>query len=238
MDLKEAEILGDQIGEHWYYRAKANALKHSLRGWVPSEILDIGAGSGFFSRQLLEENGVELATCVDTGYKKDWQETHAGKPIFFKRRLKQTGADLVLLMDVLEHVDNERALLSPYVDAVPSGTRFLITVPAFNFLWSGHDVFLEHRRRYTINTLIGAMEGTGLNLISSHYYYAAVFPLAASVRLFDRIFHGNDDVPRTNLRKHNILSNRLLAALCAIERPLMRFNRLFGLSVFAMFRKT
>ena len=238
MDLKEAEVLGDQINEHWYYRAKAIALKQSLGGWMPSEILDVGAGSGFFSRRLLKEEGVKRATCVDTGYDKDWDETYAGKPISFRRRLKETEADLVLLMDVLEHVDDERALLGPYVDAVPSGTRFFITVPAFNFLWSGHDVFLEHRRRYTIKTLKGAVEGIGLKLISSHYYYAAVFPLAATVRLFDRIMRGSDDVPRTNLRKHNILTNGLLSALCAIERPVMRFNRIFGLSVFATFRKT
>lgn len=49
MDLKEAEILGDQINKHWCYRAKAIALKQSPGGWMPSEILNIGAGSVFFA---------------------------------------------------------------------------------------------------------------------------------------------------------------------------------------------
>lgn len=240
MDLKEAEILGDHINHHWYYRAKAAALRKSLGGWIPSEILDIGAGSGFFSRRLLEEEGVKRSICIDTGYDKDWEEIHAGKPIFFRRKLKEikVEADLVLLMDVLEHVDDEKALLAPYVDSVPSGTRFVITVPAFNFLWSGHDVFLEHRRRYTINTLRTALDGTGLQFISSHYYYAAIFPLVAAVRLVDRILLSNNGTPQTNLRKHNVFTNGFLSALCTIERPLMRFNHFFGLSVFATFRKT
>lgn len=238
MDLKEAEILGDQIDQHWYYRAKAAALQKSLGGWTPSEILDIGAGSGFFSRRLLEENGVRRSTCVDIGYDKDWEETHAGKPILFQRRIEETNADLVLLMDVLEHVDDEKALLTPYVNAVLPGTRFIITVPAFNFLWSEHDVFLEHRRRYTIGSLRRSLEDTGLKFISSHYYYAAIFPIAATVRLANRIMLRKDAAPRTSLRIHNAFTNSFLSALCTLERPLMRFNRVFGLSVFATYHKT
>ena len=54
------------------------------------------------------------------------------------------------MMDVLEHVDNDAGLVRHYATKVPSGAHFLVTVPAFRFLWSGHDVFLEHKRRYTL----------------------------------------------------------------------------------------
>ena len=86
MDLKEEEILGDQVNTHWYYRAKVAALLRDLNGATRVEVLDIGAGSGFFSRQLLDA-GAARATCVDTGYAQDRDETWHGKPIAFRRAI-------------------------------------------------------------------------------------------------------------------------------------------------------
>ena len=83
MDLKEEEILGDQVSSHWYYRAKAAALIHDLSGFRPTEVLDVGAGSGFFSRQLIQNARVARATCVDIGYPADREELWCGKPIAF-----------------------------------------------------------------------------------------------------------------------------------------------------------
>lgn len=237
MDLKESDILGDDIGDHWYYRAKAAALRRSIATIGPMEILDIGAGSGFFTEDLLRHTAARRATCVDTGYATDRDATCAGKPIAFRRRVDQSNADLVLLMDVLEHVDDDRAFLRGYADAVAPGAYFLISVPAFPFLWSGHDVFLEHRRRYTIGSLLPVIRAAGLEPLESHYYYAAVFPLAAALRLAERWRAGRATEPKSQLRNHGPLANAMLRTACAIERPLMRYNRFFGLSVFALCRK-
>jgi hypothetical protein len=68
MDLKEEDILGADIGRHWYYRAKAAALRRAVGDLAPRRILDVGAGSGFFSRHLLAEAGAQSALCVDIGY--------------------------------------------------------------------------------------------------------------------------------------------------------------------------
>lgn len=237
MDLKELEILGDQVDSHWYYRAKSAALLRALRDRPPREVLDVGAGSGFFARVLLAGTAAARATCVDIGYDADRDEEHAGKPLAFRRSVDGSDADVVLLMDVLEHVDDEAALLRPYVDAVAPGTRFVVTVPAFRFLWSGHDVFLEHRRRYTLRSLVAAVQGSGLVLDWGHYYYGAVFPLAAGVRLLERLTAPAAAEPRSQLRRESRLVNGVLGALCAAERPFMRANRLAGLSVFAGFHK-
>ncbi len=233
MDLKEEEILGDQIKSHWYYRAKAAALHRNLRGQVPTEILDIGAGSGFFSRNLLKETGALRATCVDIGYRQDRDEDWHGKPIAFRRTIAHSRADLVLAMDVIEHVEDDAALLRAYCDLVPPGTRFIVSVPAFNFLWSAHDVFLEHYRRYTLRTLEAAMRKGGLIVDWSHYYYAAVFPIAAGLRLAERLKRPNAAAPQSQLRRHGALVNGVFSALLTAERPVMGANRLFGLTVFA-----
>ena len=59
------------------------------------------------------------------------------------------GCRVILLMDVLEHVDDDVGLLRAYAEPARPGTRFIVSVPAFSWLWSAHDEFLEHRRRYT-----------------------------------------------------------------------------------------
>jgi SAM-dependent methyltransferase len=233
MDLKEEEILGDQVNSHWYYRAKAQALLQNMRGQAPKEILDIGAGSGFFSRMLLKETSAERATCVDIGYSQDRDEIWCGKPIAFRRTIGQCQADLVLAMDVIEHVADDRNLIRSYSDLVSPGARFIFSVPAFNFLWSAHDVFLEHHRRYTLTSLRAAMRESGLVVDWGHYYYAAVFPLAAGIRIFERLNSARATEPKSQLQKHGELVNTAFTALLAAERPVMRINKLFGLTVFA-----
>jgi trans-aconitate methyltransferase len=237
VDLKESDSLGGQVATHWYYRAKSAAIRQLLKDKSPVEILDIGAGSGFFSKEMLSHTTAQKAVCVDTGYDHDWQETCRGKPLSFSRSVGTVEADTVLLMDVLEHVDDERKLLAPYVEAVPSGAVFVVTVPAFGFLWSSHDVFLDHRRRYRLPELVRVVESAGLCCESAHYYYGLVFPIAAAVRLLERVTRSSSDEPKSHLRKQSKPVNAVLGLACAIERPLMRFNTVCGLSVIALFRK-
>jgi SAM-dependent methyltransferase len=233
MDLKEEEILGDQVNSHWYYRAKAAALLQNMRGQTPREVLDVGAGSGFFSRMLLKETSAERATCVDIAYQQDRDEIWCRKPIAFRRSLSQCQADLVLAMDVIEHVADDQTLIRGYSDLVSPGTRFIFSVPAFNFLWSAHDVFLEHHRRYTLRSLSTAMRESGLVVDWGHYYYGSVFPLAAGIRLLERLKGATTAAPKSQLQQHSGMVNTALSAVLAAERPAMRFNKLFGLSVFA-----
>jgi SAM-dependent methyltransferase len=233
MDLKEEDILGDDIGHHWYYRAKAAALRRAVASLAPRHVLDVGAGSGFFSRHLLAETGARSALCVDTGYPADRADSVAGKPVVFRRAIGAVDCDLVLMMDVLEHVDDDRGLVRHYADRVPHGAHFLVTVPAFRFLWSGHDVFLEHKRRYRLGEIEAVLGDAGLEVVRGSYYFGFVFPLAAAIRLATR---GAAEA-RSSLRRHGPLTNVMLGALCAAELPFFPINRLAGLSAFVLARK-
>jgi SAM-dependent methyltransferase len=233
MDLKEEDILGAAIGQHWYYRSKAAALSRAVARLKPRRLLDVGAGSGFFSRHLLAEGGAETALCVDIGYAREYDDSVAGKPVLYRRDCGPTDCDLVLMMDVLEHVDDDRGLVRHYAEKVPGGAYFLVTVPAFRFLWSGHDVFLEHKRRYRLGEIESALSDAGLEIVRGAYYFGLVFPLAAAVRLATR----GDAEPRSSLKKHGALANGILSAMCAAELPLFAINRLAGLSAFVLARK-
>jgi 2-polyprenyl-3-methyl-5-hydroxy-6-metoxy-1,4-benzoquinol methylase len=235
MDLKETDILGDSINEHWYYCSKAAATRRLLGDARISRILDVGAGSGFFSHHLLTHTDAREAWCVDISYPADSSATTAGKPVHYRRAIETIDADLVLLMDVLEHVDDDLGLLKMYVDKVPSGSRFLMTVPAFQFLWSGHDDFLEHKRRYTLAQFETLARDAGLTVQRGSYYFGAVFPIAAALRLLPQ--SAQTQPARSQLKRHHPLVNGVLKTLCSLELPLMGMNRLAGLSVFVLAQK-
>jgi hypothetical protein len=222
MDLKETDILGADIASHWYYSSKAKAMTQLLKGAAPQKILDVGAGSGFFSRYLLAHTTAREAWCVDISYPKDTDESDNGKAVYYRRSV---GA-----------IDDDVALLNEYVDKVPSGSRFLITVPAFKFLWSGHDDFLEHKRRYTLKQLEETVRKADLQVTQGAYYFGMVFPIAAALRLAQNASH-NAKPARSQLARHHPAVNMLLSSLCSAELHVLPFNRVAGLSVFCLAEK-
>ncbi|MEB0047306.1 MULTISPECIES: class I SAM-dependent methyltransferase [unclassified Pseudomonas] len=207
-----------------------------LLGDIPiKKILDVGAGSGFFTHNLLTQTAATEAWCVDISYDADSDASTAGKPVHFRREMSAVDADLVLSMDVLEHVDDDVGLLKAYVDKVPSGSRFLMTVPAFQFLWSEHDDFLEHRRRYTLPQLEAVARKAGLTVKRGVYYFGLVFPIAAALRLLPK--GAPLSAPHSQLKQHHPLVNTILKSMCSIELPFMGANRLAGLTVFVLAQK-
>jgi SAM-dependent methyltransferase len=237
MDLKETDILGKDIDNHWYYKSKAKALLQLISGNIAS-VMDVGAGSGFFSKYLLINTSVQEAWCVDISYKEDSDAVEQDKPIHYRRSIDPMNVDLVILMDVLEHVDDDVALLQEYVAKVPLGTRFLISVPAFEFLWSDHDVFLEHKRRYTLTQMESVVKSAGLTVTHGAYYFGAVFPIAAGIRLLQNLFRKKASHPKSQLKRHHPIINSLLTVICYSELILMRRNRVAGLTVFCLAEKT
>lgn len=237
MDLKETDILGDDISQHWYYRSKVKAIMQLLGSIGSSAILDVGAGSGFFSRYLLANSSANSAWCIDISYDDDSDVLENGKPMYFRRCVEQIDADLVLLMDVLEHVDDDVGFLNCYVNKAPRGARFLISVPAFQFLWSDHDVSLEHKRRYQLRQIEDVTRRAGLTVVRGAYFFAMVFPIAVITRLSARGSINSNMPVRLQLSKHHPLVNSTLATLCRFELPLMKFNRIAGLTAFCLAEK-
>jgi SAM-dependent methyltransferase len=236
MDLKEGDILGDSAKTHWYYKSKATTVERMIGYKQNTIVLDVGAGSGFFSHHLLTQNLALEAWCVDTSYDTDRDEVHAGKSVYYRRSVDSLKADLVLMMDVLEHVDDDIGLLKEYANKVPIGSTFLITVPAFQFMWSSHDEFLEHKRRYTLKQLESVVSASDLKVIRSAYGFGAVFPIAMLQRFFLNTFQRKSPV-QSQLKMHHPIVNATLATICQLELPLVPSNRLFGLTVFCLAKK-
>lgn len=234
MDVKELRQISGPPEAHWYYRAKFDLLAETVGDFGAQRVVDVGAGSGVFARLLLQRTGCREATCVDPAYDQDSDERTDGKLLRFRRDFERRDFDLALLMDVLEHVDDDVALLAATAASARSGTPIFITAPAFEFLWSAHDVFLEHRRRYTARTLEHAISEAKLRIDWIRYFYATILPPVALLRLFTR---GRDPGEGSDLRPASAPVTWLLdKALTAERRLLFPINRFAGLSVVAVAR--
>ena len=157
-----------------------------------------------------------------------------GIRIDYVRSVETVDADAVLMIDVIEHVDDDIALIRDYGDRAAPGTKFLISVPAFQFLWSSHDEFLEHRRRYTLSSLKTSVTAAGLRPIKSRYFFGLIFPAVAAMRAFE-----NKNAPaESQMRPAPNWLNASLVALHDLERlALFPFNRLAGVSAFCLAEK-
>lgn len=238
MDLKEENAIGGDPSSHWYYISKARAIK-SLLGEQPIEtLLDVGAGSGVFSHMLIDEGRASRAVCVDPNYDDAFILERKTKKVDFVRSAQTGNADTVLMIDVIEHVDDDVSLIREYANAAKPGSRFLISVPAFNFLWSAHDDFLEHRRRYTLETLQASVEAAGLSPVNLQYFFGLLFPAVAAQRLFQQTLSGDKEASASALTQAPRWLNKALVAVHDFERAtVFRQNRLAGVTAFCLAEK-
>ena len=176
MDLKELDLVDPH--EHWYYQSKLTAIKGALEqcGYAGAPVVDVGAGSGFFASEIVGEYPGVRAWCVDPNYADS--EIGTTGSVDFVREVSSdqiASASVVLFIDVLEHVEDDTGLLRSYVTNCSPGTYVIITVPAFTSLWSAHDVFLEHYRRYRLSDLVAVARACGLEIVHSRYLFGTTF---------------------------------------------------------------
>jgi SAM-dependent methyltransferase len=139
--------------------------------------------------------------------------------------------DILLAMDVLEHVHDDVKALSDWLALVKPGGYVLITVPAFGWLWSYHDERLGHVRRHTRASVERLATRCGLERVRTRYAFGYMLPLVLVVRKLLR--SGGES---TDLRRHSAPVNWLLKRIGQIE-AWSGGNRWAGTSVVGTFRK-
>jgi SAM-dependent methyltransferase len=138
-------------------------------------------------------------------------------------------ADLVTSMDVIEHLDDDDAL-AEYRRVVRPGGLVLLTVPAYQWLWSDHDVWAAHRRRYSQRTLVAAVERAGLRPRRVTYFNSFLVPPAAVLRRTParRLVKGEQD----EVGAASPAVDRVMTGLAGLERRWARRRAVpFGLSI-------
>lgn len=233
MDIKETDILGDSIDDHWYYQSKWLAVKAMLPAIKRRLVWDIGGGSGFFSKALINAGMTEQAVSIDTGYTENSTENLEGGTLHFQKSKPQGNPDLIIFMDVLEHVDDDVGLITEYASHLDEDGIILITVPAFKLLWSDHDDFLEHKRRYSRALLEQTIEKANFDILELRFFYGLLFPIAAPIRIMRRHLSSARKRPaHSHLTQHSKLVNYILKAIHSFERKVVfPWNGWFGISI-------
>jgi SAM-dependent methyltransferase len=178
--------------QHWWYRGRRTVLHGVLaRLGLPTNarILDAGCGSG---RNMVEfarygtVTGVELSpTSVALARARDVGEVIAGSVL--EMPFADDSFDVAVTLDVIEHLGDDLVALRELRRTVAPGGCLLVTVPAYQWLWSGHDEINHHHRRYTRRSLQRVAEQAGWKQLRTTYFNSLLLPVAILLRVLDRV---------------------------------------------------
>lgn len=225
--------------EHWWFLGRGLLVRALVerecarRGGRVGRLVDVGSGTGAILRELsplaAEAVGVEVderALALSRGRGLDIRVAPADRLPF-----ADATVDVATAFDVLEHLDDDVAAAAELRRVLRAGGAAIVTVPAYRWLWSEHDVRHHHRRRYTRTTLRRTLESAGLEVHRLGYLMSLLLPLALVERLAARARRR----PPRGLAVPPAPVNALLLGVVAAERRLVLAGGLpFGLTVFAV----
>jgi SAM-dependent methyltransferase len=180
--------------DHWWFRGRrdiiAKVIDKVLHDDSNAAIIDIGCGTGGNLASIANKyqcSGLDVSPMAIQYAKRRYPniDFRIGNIYTDLTSLNQ-NVRLYMLLDVLEHVDNDQGFLQAVVQAASSGTNILITVPADPNLWSKHDEVAGHYRRYTLDSLekICVNCPVRIRLLSS--FNVRLYPIIAAVRMLNR----------------------------------------------------
>jgi SAM-dependent methyltransferase len=140
--------------------------------------------------------------------------------------------DVVSAFDVVEHCDDDALALSELARVLAPGGRMMLSVPAYQWAWSDHDVQAGHYRRYTRGRLRHVVEGAGMTVVRSTHAFGGVFPIFVAERARRRVSSPAGDSD-TRLPAVSARADKVLMGLSGLDRRMLRKRNLpFGSSIF------
>ena len=224
MDAAYAAVYAELNARHWWWRAREAFLLSRIRELLAPDgrrrILDVGCGDGLFLDRLAPWGWAEgIETDVTTlSPAAAHRRIHLGP--FDASYRPDAPFDLVLFLDVLEHLDRPDAALQRAAALLAPGGRVMVSVPAFPALWTQHDVLNHHRVRYTRASLASLAAGAGLRVEWARYLFLTVALGKLAVRLAERVGGGRPRPPRVPPAPFNALARAVAAVDLAVGRRL------------------
>ncbi len=239
MDREYGEHYRDLFEKHWWWRARTEYVIETLRRYRPAAgwttILDIGCGDGLFFPRLKEfgqPEGVEPSGELVRPDNPDRGRIHICP--FDEQFLPGKLYSLILMLDVLEHLEHPVAALKHALELLEPDGTFIATVPAFMVLWTNHDKLNHHFTRYTKQSFRGVAKCAGLKIEEDRYLYHWTFPVKLAQGLAERTFRLDPKPPTAS----EGWVNEFLCGISRLEQgTLSRLPMPFGSSLMVVGKK-
>ncbi len=242
MDIRAYKQMSEVEEFHWWHAGKRLIIGNLLKKFLNKKIvkaLDIGCGTGF-NLVWLQQFSTDVCGLEFSDEAIKFAKRRSPSLSIFKSRFPEDNIsdkfDLITMLDVLEHIDNEKDSIKKLNDLTKKDGLVVITIPAFNFLWSEHDSLLQHKRRYTIGKLKQIFKNSGLKIEFISYYNAILFLPILIYRLFKNLFNikfglADDFMPNKYL-------NKILGFIFYLESLALNFIKLpCGVSIICVLKK-
>jgi SAM-dependent methyltransferase len=239
MDL--LEVPGTTFHRHPWETARARLFRGILADAgvlaAPRAVLDVGAGDGYLARRLLEALPAgSTVVCLDAHYADEDLARFAHPPVAglsFARERPARRFDVILMLDVIEHVDDDRGFVAGFVnDSLAPAGVVLASVPAWPRLYSGHDRALKHFRRYSPAACRAVLADAGLEVrASGGAFHALLVPRLMALLLerargaLRRPADAPDDLGDWD---HGALVSGLVAGGLAVDGAVTHLGRRLG----------
>jgi SAM-dependent methyltransferase len=221
MERHVFERMAEIDQDHWWFVGRRRIVAALIARFrpkpAPLRILEIGCGTGSNLPMLQGFGEVEAVEPDDQARALAHRRT--GVSIFAgylpNVPLEDARYDLIVMLDVLEHIPDDVAALECLRSKLAPGGRLLLAVPAMPSLWSGHDVAHHHQRRYTARSLEAVVKAAGWRTLHRGAFNTLLLPAIVAIRTLHKMLGSTggdaDQIPPARL-------NRLLAALFGWER--------------------
>ena len=221
MDIKENPSLSQNKCVHPWENARLHIIKQIITNYSfknQDYLLDFGSGDCFILSNIIKYFKDLQFIGVDQNYKQNHinhlekllDRTQLHSDISSITLANKKKINIILLLDVLEHIKDPLSELSNIYNhnRVADDALFIITVPAFQFLMTKHDLRLGHYCRYNIESIKGLVKKLNLNILESGY----LFQTAIFIRMLEKIGEKSfnyDNSDKINKFKHNKLKNKI-----------------------------
>lgn len=198
-------------------------IRGALEGLRPAtswgRILDVGCGDGLFFDHLStlgDVEGVEADPALVSPDGRWAGRIHVGP--FDRSFAPRAPYGLVLMLDVLEHLDDPAAALDRAAELLVPGGTLVVTVPALRALWTHHDDLNRHRTRYRRTELLRLVSSAGLRIERARYFFCWTVPVKLALRAKEALLGPSgtaSDLPGAAV-------NAVLLRLSRLEEALLR----------------
>ncbi|MBU1890893.1 class I SAM-dependent methyltransferase [Patescibacteria group bacterium] len=242
MRTEEYQRMYDLESNYWWHQGRRYIIEALLKKYLPKsnrsvEILDLGCGTGI-NFEVLNKFGIVKGVdnslqAINFCQKRGIDSVVLGNVEELK--VPDESVDVVTAFDILEHLDDEVALKSIY-RVLKTGGLVFILAPAYQFLWSGHDEALHHKRRYSISEMHRKLSRAGFRMKKRSYCISFLSLPIVLYRLYTSL--GSSRKQATSYVILPKWLNSFFVQLLRIEATLLtRLNFTFGISILCIAKK-